>query len=88
MLQTVHGRPGLRVRRITKIVKEALADVCRKLESEGQNPVDLDVLKSISLRWIRDSGAKLNAPTRTPKDLQKDLGSVSLPYVYGRYYTE
>lgn len=88
MLQTVYGRPGLSVRRITEIVKGALAEVFQKLESDGHNPVDLEVLKSISLRWIRASGAKLNAPTRSPKDLKKDLGSVSLPYVYGKYYTE
>lgn len=88
ILETAHGRPGLTDRRIRQIVKEALAKVHIDLQRKGYDEMDLEVLKSVSLRWFRASGAKQSAGSRSPQELQSDLGSVSLSYVYGRYYAE
>ncbi|WP_366302278.1 integrase [Pseudomonas atacamensis] len=88
MLETVHGRPGLCDRQITGIVKTALIEVHQCLKVSGHSDVDMEILKSISLRWFRASGAKLAAQVRSPADLQRGLGNVSLSYVYGRYYAE
>ncbi|WP_246884087.1 integrase [Pseudomonas chlororaphis] len=88
LLETVHGRSGLSARRIKEIVKTALAEIHRKLKCDGHSDAELELLKTVSLRWFRDSGAKLDARVRAPADLQKSLGNVSLSYVYGRYYAE
>ncbi|AZE11431.1 site specific recombinase, phage integrase [Pseudomonas chlororaphis subsp. aureofaciens] len=88
MLETVHGRAGLSARRIKQIVKNDLAKVHRQLETAGYSEVDLEVIKSVSLRWFRDSGARRDARVRAPADLQRGLGNVSVAYVYGRYYVE
>jgi hypothetical protein len=88
LLETVHGRSGLGARRIKEIVKTALAEIHRKLKCDGHSDAELELLKTVSLRWFRDSGAKLDARVRAPADLQKSLGNVSLSYVYGRYYAE
>lgn len=86
LLETVHGRSGLCTRQINGIVKAALAEVHRDLSTTGFNEPDLQKIKSLSLRWFRDTGAKLDALIRSPLDLQQGLGSVSPAYIYGRYY--
>lgn len=86
LLETVHGRAGLSSRQINGIVKAALTKVHQRLSTTGFNEPDLQVIKSISPRWFRDSGAKMDALISSPTDLQQGLGSVSLAYVYGRYY--
>lgn len=86
LLETVHGRGGLSSRRIKETVKASLNEVHRSLLAEGYDEANLEVIKSLSLRWFRDSGAKLDALNRSPADLGKDLGNISPAYAYGRYY--
>lgn len=86
LLETLHGRAGLSIRQINGIVKAALIEVHRGLSTTGADEPDLQIIKSLSLRWFRDSGAKLDALTSSPVDLQQGLGSVSPAYVYGRYF--
>lgn len=86
LLETVHGRGGLGVRRIKIIVKASLAQVHQSLLAEGYDEVGLEVIKSLTLRWFRDSGAKLGAVGLAPVELGNALGGVSPAYVYGRYY--
>lgn len=88
MLETAFGRPGLTVRHIRDIVKNALKQAYLDLRATGKSDAESHVLLTVSLRWIRDSGAKNGAQNRPPNELQRDLRSVSLPYIYGRYYRE
>ncbi len=86
LLEALHGRSGICIRQINGIVKAALIEVHRALSITGLNEPDLQVIKSLSLRWFRDTGAKLDTLKRSPLDLQHGLGSLSPAYVYGRYY--
>lgn len=86
LLETIHGRPGLTIRQINGIVKAALNEVYRALSKTGFNESDLQVIKSLSLRWFRDTGAMLDALIRSPTELQQSLGNNSPAYVYARYY--
>lgn len=88
LLETVHRRPGLSSRRIKEIVQEAMAEVLQQLRADGYSGSDLSVLSAVSLRWFRNSGAKQKSQEKSPSTLQKQLGSVSSAYVYGRYYRE
>lgn len=88
LLETVHGRGGLSSRRITEIVKSSLSDVHRSLLAEGYDEANLKVIKSLSLRWFRDSGAKLDSLNLSPADLGKGLGNINPAYAYGRYYVD
>ncbi|WP_455828309.1 integrase [Pseudomonas capeferrum] len=88
LLETTNGRPGLSHRRIKEIVQAAMSEVVQKLRAEGHDGADLAALSAVSLRWLRNSGAKQKSQDKSPSTLQKQLGSVSLAYVYGRYYRE
>lgn len=88
LLETTYGRPGVSIRRINELVKASLIVAYRSLLSKGHNQLDLEIIKSISLRWFRDSGAKFNALNLSPADLGRCLGNVSPAYVYARYYVD
>jgi hypothetical protein len=88
LLETVHGRGGLGPRCIIKTVKSSLAEVHRSLLADGYDEADLEVIKSLTLRWFRESGAKLDSVGLEPVELGKALGGVNPEYVYSRYYLE
>jgi hypothetical protein len=88
LLEAANGRPGLSNRRIREIVQATMNEVLQKLRAAGHDGADMAALSAVSLRWLRNSGAKQQSKDKSPSTLQKQLGSVSLSYVYGRYYRE
>lgn len=88
ILETSYGRPGLSVRQIRDIVQAALRQVHADITSAGESDEHWNVLLGSSLRFLRDSGARSDAQTRKPAELQRDLRITSIAYTYGRYYRE
>ena len=86
ILEASHGRPGLSVRQIRSIVKEALMKAHASITSTDKGGEHWNILLGGSMRFLKESGAKIRAQSFRPAELQKYLGIFSLAYTYGRYY--
>lgn len=64
LLETVHGRPGLRARQVRSDVKEVLTQAHLEMKIAGRSDAECAALLSASSAWLRESGAKSAAPCR------------------------
>jgi hypothetical protein len=87
LLTTIRGRPGLTARHIRDIVQEVFDRTYSEMKRRGRSDDECIALLAASVSWLRDTGARIDAPHRNPIHLQKDLRHVSLSNTLNRFYS-
>lgn len=86
---TLLGRSGLSGRQVRALLQSvfdnALARI-REEEHEEHEEHKMNSLRVASAHWLRHTSATLDAPLRSPKDLQMDLSHSSLSTTQNVYY--
>jgi hypothetical protein len=57
------------------------------MKRRGRSDDECIALLAASVSWLRDTGARIDAPHRNPIHLQKDLRHVSLSNTLNRFYS-
>lgn len=87
LLTTDHGRAGLTDRHIRKVVQRVFDRTYLEMKLLGKSDDECVALRSASVAWLRDTGARIDAQNRDPVSLQMDLRHMSLASTLDRYYT-
>lgn len=73
LLTKLDGRPGLTDRHVRAIVQEVFDAALVTMKTEGRPEGELSKLRTVTLHWLRHTGATHDAPFRERKHLQADL---------------
>jgi integrase len=86
LVKTIRGRAGLSGRHIRALIQLVFDRSLQRMKDEGQSDLDMDILRSASLHWLRHTAATFDAPLRDIKDLQADLRHESMSTTQNTYY--
>lgn len=73
LLTTLDGRAGLTDRHVRAIVQEVFDATVEAMKAEGRSEGEVSKLRTVTLHWLRHTGATHDAPYRDRKHLQADL---------------
>lgn len=86
LLTKLDGRDGLTDRQVRTIVQEVFDVAFQTMKSEGRSEDELSSLRTVTLHWLRHTGATHDAPFRDAKHLQADMRHSSLSTTQDIYY--
>lgn len=73
LLTKMNGQGGLTDRHVRAIVQEVFDAALVAMKTEGRSETEMSSLRTVTLHWLRHTGATHDAPFRDRKHLQADL---------------
>lgn len=86
LLTKLDGRDGLTDRQVRTIVQEVFDAAFQTMKAEGRSEDEISTLRTVTLHWLRHTGATHDAPFRDAKHLQADMRHSSLSTTQDIYY--
>lgn len=86
LLTKLNGADGLTDRQVRTIVQEVFDVAFQTMKDEGRSEDEVSQLRTVTLHWLRHTGATHDAPFRDPKHLQADMRHQSLSTTQDIYY--
>ncbi len=86
LLMTLRGRSGLSGRQVRALLQSVFDNALARMREEDREEHEMNSLRVASAHWLRHTSATLDAPLRSPKDLQMDLRHSSLSTTQNVYY--
>ncbi|WP_415756346.1 tyrosine-type recombinase/integrase [Pseudomonas sp. LT1P18] len=86
LLMTLRGRSGLSGRQVRALLQSVFDNALARMREEERDEHEMNSPRVASAHWLRHTSATLDAPLRSPKDLQMDLRHSSLSTTQNVYY--